>query len=118
MSDESETAMVVTVPFGPWNPAKFKFPYIGVVRAWEGDAPATEPGQFIGGPRHGGEAEVLANVGDVVRFGQRDMEGRGKAFAWGVVEVNGDVRTLSRSEARRLFRLRAGGEGATDHPKT
>lgn len=93
----------VTVAFNGYNPRRYSRPWIALVTAWPvGRSPELAFGNYIGSAV-GGEAEVLARPGALVKWGQKDLRGNHTTSCWGSVEDDGSIRQVSQQEARQLF---------------
>ena len=67
-----------------------------------GEKPELQFGQYVG-DSDGGEVELLAFPGEVIRYGQKDLRGNGTQNAWGIANDDGTVRVVDASEARAHF---------------
>jgi hypothetical protein len=90
--------------FGCYNDRRYGRPWIGRIASWPvGGKPEIEWGSYLGDAM-GGEAEVMAHVGDIIRWGQRDGRNPRKTDnEWAVVEADGTLRDIDAAEARRLY---------------
>ena len=99
-------AIRVTVDFGSYNQRRYSAPWIARVTSWPvGGSSELKFGGYLGDRNNGtgGQAEILAYVGDVVRWGQKDYRGHKSWSQWGLVEEGGYVRKITPVEARSLF---------------
>lgn len=96
----------VAVKFGGYNARRYGKPWIARVASWPvGGQPDLLFGSYVG-DSCGGEAEVPALPGDIVRWGQKDHRGsRSEAF-FGVVLEDGTIEKVSPVKARGLFENR------------
>jgi hypothetical protein len=62
-----------------------------------------ERGSYIGDST-GGEVEIMAAPGDIIRDGQRDGRGNNTVSDWSVVTPDYSLRKVNQVEARKLFR--------------
>lgn len=101
----------IAIPFGPFDPRKFKPPWVARVRSWPANGrPSFEFGKFLRAnsaeTTKSGEAVILADPGDIVRWGIKPQNAdRSSESHWGVVQRDGKVRTVSEAEARSLFKF-------------
>jgi hypothetical protein len=96
--------MRIAVEFGSYNQRRYSKPWISKVTAWAvGKSPDVEFGGYIGDD-NGGEAEIMAKVGDIIRYGQKDGRGNNTESLWAVVEEGGTLRKVTMIEARKLFK--------------
>lgn len=94
----------VAISFDSYNPRRYSRPWIARIVAWHvGEKPELKFGHYCGDD-NGGEAEIIAYPGDIVRYGQRDGRRADKSLnEWGVVEDDYSVRDIKQTEARALF---------------
>lgn len=93
----------VSLAVGGYNARRYNRPWIGRVTSWPvGGRPEIEWGRFCGDDS-GGELEVMARPGDIVRSGQKDNRGNGGSNDWYVVDQGGVLRGIEQPEARQLY---------------
>jgi len=93
----------IAVPFGSYNARRYSKPWLAKVVSWTvGHRPELLFGSYIG-TDEGGEAEIMARPGDIVRFGQKDNRRNASENDWGVVQDDGTIRKITQVEARALF---------------
>lgn len=93
-----------TTRFGSYNARRYSRPWIARVTAWPiGGKPELAWGGYCGDDS-GGEAEILARPGDIIRYGQRDGRGNNGENAWAIAQEDGSLRIVSQSEARAQYR--------------
>lgn len=96
----------VTISFDPFNHRRSGRPWIARVLEWPvGKRPVFEFGRFLGSARNGGEVEIAASTGDVVRFGQKNVKVNHTDSRWGIVADHG-VEIVSPQEARVAWEIR------------
>jgi len=99
----------VAVDFGAYNARRYGKPWIGRIIAWPvGDKPTITWGAYIGrhaytGAPNGGEVEIMAYPGDIVRWGQKDHRGHDTEAHWGVVNIDQTIAELTAAEARQRY---------------
>lgn len=92
------------VLFGGYNARRYSRPWIARVTAWPvGKQAELEFGSFIGDD-DGGEVEISARPGDILRWGQRDNRGNGTSAEWGIAQANGEIETITAAEARDAYK--------------
>jgi len=96
--------MRVTMKLGPFNRKRYGDPWIAKVVKWTvGRAYELEFGSYIG-DGSGGEVEIEADPGAVLRFGQKDLRRPDKSTrAWGIVGADGGVTEITKVEAREAW---------------
>jgi hypothetical protein len=93
----------VTKTFGSYNQRRYSRPWIARVTSWPvGKRPELEFGCYLGDDE-GGECEIMATEGCVVRWGQKDGRGSGGTNAWGIVEADGTITSCTEMQARAQF---------------
>ncbi|WP_109486010.1 hypothetical protein [Occallatibacter savannae] len=97
----------VAISFDSYNPRRYSRPWIARVVAWAvGQKPELQFGGYCGDDG-GGEAEIIAHPGDIIRYGQRDGRRPDRSInEWAVVEEDYSVRDIKQTEARGLFKQR------------
>jgi hypothetical protein len=91
----------------PYDAHQYARPYIAKVIKWPVGARAElQWGTFLGEPETGGELEVEAKPGDVLRYGQKNKRSNGDPSArWAVVTSLGALTIVpTELEAARSFR--------------
>lgn len=98
--------MTITKEFGSYNQRRYSRPWIARVSAWPvGGRAELAWGTFLGDD-NGGEAEVAAVPGDVVRYGQKDLrKPNGSTANWAIVQADGSLVDCKESEAAKAFRV-------------
>jgi hypothetical protein len=94
----------IAISFGSYNPRRYSRPWIAHIVAWHvGQKPELEFGHYCGDD-DGGEVEILAYPGTIIRYGQRDGRRLDMSInRWGVVKDDCSVRDIKQTEARALF---------------
>ena len=95
----------ISVEYGAYNFRRYSRPWIARVTAWPvGGVPTMQWGSYVG-DENGGEVEIMAAPGDIIRDGQRDGRGGNNTVSdWSVVMADYTLRKISQVEARKLFR--------------
>jgi hypothetical protein len=95
----------ISVEYDGYNGRRYSRPWIARVTAWPvGGSPTMEWGSYVGDD-HGGEVEIMATPGDIIRDGQRDNRGNHNTVSnWSVVMADYTLRKINQVEARKLFR--------------
>lgn len=93
--------VTVTVPTTKYNERRYGKPWIAVITRWDvGAAPELRWGAWVGSPSQDGQLEVRAEVGSIVRHGQKDYRGGKGINEWAIVEADGSLRDVTQVEAR------------------
>lgn len=94
----------VSLAVGGYNARRYNRPWIGLVTSWPvGGRPEIDWGRYCGDDS-GGELEIMARPGDIIRTGQKDNRGNGGSNTWHVVEPDGSLREIDQPEARKLYK--------------
>jgi len=98
------TKQRVSAQFEAFNPRRMSRPWIARITSWPvGGNPILEFGAYVG-DQNGGEVEILAAVGDIIRCGQKDQrEGTNTWSDWRVVDVDYSLIAIKQVDARRMF---------------
>lgn len=93
----------ITIEFGSYNHRRYSRPWIAAVVSWPvGESAQMVFGGYVGDDT-GGEAEIRARIGSIVRWGQRDYRGNNTTAFYGIVRADGSVERLSEREARAAW---------------
>jgi hypothetical protein len=93
----------VTQTFSAYNERRYSRPWICRITGWKiGDRPEVEWGRYLGTAR-GGEVEITARPGDIIRTGQKDGRGNHGSADWYFVGTDGLLYSLTEAEARSRF---------------
>lgn len=97
--------MTIRIPFADYNHRRFSRPWIAKVTAWPVGGRATlQWGTFLG-DHHGGEVEIEAEPGEVIRYGQKDHRAGNRTSAeWAIVGSDGAVNNCTEAHAAKVFR--------------
>lgn len=99
-----ERQMEISIQVKGYNPRRYGRPWIARITEWEeGETAVMKFGSFTGND-DGGEVSVVGNIGDVVRWGQKDYRGNNTTNFWGIVQDSGQVEECSPVEAKAHFR--------------
>ncbi|MDR2710720.1 MAG: hypothetical protein LBB65_05255 [Burkholderiales bacterium] len=95
----------VSLQWNAYNFRRYGKPWIARITAWAvGATPDLEFGGYVGSADEGGELEITARPGDLLRYGQKDTRNpRGTINEWAVVEAGGTARLITAAEARAIF---------------
>jgi hypothetical protein len=93
--------VVVTYESHGYNDRRYSKPWIAKVTAWPvGGYPVLAFGSCVDGEI----AELDAEVGDLVKYGQKDLrKPRGTTNEFAIVEADGGLLTVSASQARAHY---------------
>jgi hypothetical protein len=90
--------MRITYEVGSYNARRYSRPWIAKVERWDiGKSPILTFGGHVGVYI----AEIDAEPGNLLRYGQRDGRGNNTARLWGVVQLDGSLLELNAEEARQ-----------------
>jgi hypothetical protein len=94
----------IAITFESFNPRRYSRPWIARVVAWPvGKKPELTFGNYCG-DENGGEVEIIAYPGNIIRYGQRDGRRVDRSINnWAVVGDDYAVRDIKQPEARALF---------------
>lgn len=97
--------MRVAVDFGGYNERRYSKPWIARITAWPvGGKPEMEFGGYLGNAS-GGEVEIMARPGDIIRYGQKDFRNPKYTTAYfALVRENGEIETVTAEEARKAYK--------------
>lgn len=99
--------MLITIKFESYNKYRFQKPWICKVTEWPGGTkPAVTWGIFQGN-EDGGDAEIIAIPGDVVRWGQKGPSPKQTKKHWGIVQANGSVEECTMAQARKAWQTKS-----------
>jgi len=88
---------------GGYNKRRYSRPWIGVITSRPvGGRPEIAWGGYVGDDS-GGEVEIMAYPGSILRSGQRDNRGNGGANNWWEAMPDGTMRQINQVEAHNLF---------------
>lgn len=93
--------MKLYIKYNSYNPRRYSKPWGARLGNWE-DAgkPEMRWGAYLGSAE-GGDLEIDAEPGDVVRWGQKDNRGNNTDSNWGIVRTNGTIAGCTPAEARK-----------------
>lgn len=97
--------MRITIKTQPYLATRYGQPWIAVITEWPvGGRPVLRWGVWLGRNGCEGQLEIEAEPGDIVRWGQKDHRGKGKASAstsaWLIVGADGALEPLRDIDAR------------------
>lgn len=102
--EQATSPMRVRVSFPAYNWRRYSKPWIAKVVSWPvGSKPDIEWGTFLGSAE-GGEVEIAARPGDIIRYGQKDDRGNGSTSNWAIVQEDGSLQMVSEPEARQAYK--------------
>ena len=102
------TKIRYSVRHNGYNARRYSRPWIGVITAWPvGGRPEITWGSY-NGDDSGGETEIMAYPGSILRSGQKDNRGNNTDNEWLEAMPDGSVRDIDQVEARKLYTTRGG----------
>lgn len=107
--------MRVSQKFGSYNQRRYSRPWIAKITSWPiGGKPEVQWGGYCGDDG-GGEVEIEAMPGDIIRTGQKDHRGGNTDASWYIVQANGSLSSTDAADARKAFDARMA-DKAIEHP--
>jgi hypothetical protein len=92
--------MRITQSFGSYNSRRYGRPWISKIISWPvGDKAEVAWGSYLGND-NGGEVEIEANPGDIIRTGQKDGRGNGTSADWYIVSLDGSLNPTTAAKAK------------------
>ncbi len=99
--------MRTSVSYNGYNRRRYGRPWIAKVVEWPiGGQPKVVWGSYLGDD-DGGECEIDAQVGDVIRTGQKDNRGNNSCNEWFIVSAPGILSTTDAKGAREAWMANA-----------
>lgn len=87
-----------------YNPRRFSKPWIAKITAWPvGGKPVIEFGGYCG-DEDGGETEIIAQPGNILRSGQKDNRSGSTVNEWYLAKTDGKVKEINAAQARKLYK--------------
>jgi hypothetical protein len=92
--------MRIVQRFGSYNQRRYGRPWIAKITSWPvGGKAEVVWGSYLGSD-NGGEVEIEANPGDIIRTGQKDGRGKGTSADWYIVNEDGSLKSTTAAEAK------------------
>lgn len=102
------TKIRYSASYGSYNARRYSRPWIGVITSWPvGGRPEIAWGSYLGDDAGGGEVEIMALPGSILRSGQKDTRGHGGCNDWWEAMPDGTMRMIDQAEARKLWGARS-----------
>ena len=98
--------MLITINFNSYNKYRFQRPWISKVVEWPSGKPAIVNWGKYQGDEDGGDAEIMATPGDVVRWGQKGPSPKQTIRCWGIVQEDGSVDECTMAQAHKAWKLK------------
>lgn len=93
----------VSVQFSAYNARRYSRPWIARVSAWPVGGKATLEWGAYCGDDSGGEVEIMAKPGDIIRYGQKDTRGNNGSADWAIAQSDGSIQPVTEPEARKTY---------------
>lgn len=94
--------MIIEIPIPAYDPQRLGRPWIGKVVMWvEAAGPSLQRGHWFGDDG-GGELEIDASDGDLIKWGQRDLRSGTPACHWARVQGEHLIE-LTETDARKRW---------------
>lgn len=107
--------MRVAERFGSYNQRRYGRPWIAKITSWPiGGKPEVQWGGYCGDD-NGGEVEIEAVPGDIIRTGQKDHRGGKTEATWNIVQADGSLLSTDAADARKAWDARQA-DKAIEHP--
>lgn len=108
--------MRVSQKFGSYNQRRYSKPWIAKITSWPiGGKPEVQWGGYCGDD-NGGEVEIEANVGDIIRTGQKDHRGGNTDASWYIVQADGSLSSTDAADARKAYDARQADKAVENPP--
>lgn len=105
----SNNQIRVSATYGSYNQRRYGRPWIAKIISWPvGGKADVEWGAYCGDD-DGGEVEIIAAPGDVIRHGQKDHRGNSTSAGWYVVQADGSLTGCTAAEARQAWDAKQAG---------
>ncbi|MFH1547127.1 MAG: hypothetical protein ABIC57_01420 [bacterium] len=93
--------MRITQTFGSYNSRRYGRPWIGKITSWPiGKQSEISWGSYLGND-NGGEVEIEANPGDIIRTGQKDNRGGNTSGDWYIVSLDKSLIPTNAANAKK-----------------
>ncbi len=90
--------------FSSYNARRYSRPWIARISAWPvGGKAEMQFGSYLGNDG-GGEVEIMAMPGDIIRYGQKDGRGNGGMSEWAIAQADGSLTVVDQAEARKAYK--------------
>jgi len=101
---EPQTTARYAIRWGDYNKRRYSRPWIAKITAWPvGGKPTLDFGEYCG-DTSGGETEIMAREGDIIRSGQRDYRGNSTINDWYLAKADGELELIDAAQGRKLYR--------------
>jgi len=95
--------MLIVINFDGYNKYRLQRPWISKVVEWpSGNSAIVSWGKYQGDD-DGGNAEIIATPGDVIRWGQKGPSRRQTMSYWGIVQEDGSVEKCTMAQAHKAW---------------
>ena len=95
--------MLIVINFESYNKYRFQKPWISKVIEWPSGKSAIVSWGKYQGDEDGGDAEIMATPGDVVRWGQKGPSPKQTMSFWGIVQEDGSVEKCTMAQAHKAW---------------
>jgi len=93
----------ITMEFDGYNAKRYSSPWLAKVINWPvGEYPQLKFGAYLGG-QGGGECEIMAAIGDVVKYGQKDRRRNFNMNEFGIVRDDLTIERVTMSVAKKHY---------------
>lgn len=114
--NERRKIMRISQQWSSYNQRRYGRPWIAKITSWPiGGKPDVEWGRYVG-DANGGEVEIEAQPGDIVRAGQKDNRGGNTSADWYIVQANGSLDGIDAAGARKAWDARQADKAINNPP--
>lgn len=93
--------MRITINYDSYNQRRYGKPWIGKITSWPvGGNAEIAWGSYLGDD-NGGDVEIEAAAGDIIRSGQKDHRGNNTSANWYIVQADGAIVETNAAEAKK-----------------
>ena len=101
---EKPKAIRYAESFNSYNARRYSKPWVARITTWPvGGKPEIQWGSYLGDDS-GGEVEIMAFPGDIIRYGQKDGRGNGGSSEWAIAQADGTLQVVDQAAARKAYK--------------
>ncbi|TVT44310.1 MAG: hypothetical protein FHP92_20710 [Denitromonas halophila] len=104
LTSRENSCVRIEIEFDSYNQYRFSKPWIARVVDWPVGGHCELRFGVYQGDADGGFVEITANIGDVVRWGQKSSSVTKTFSRWGIVQADGRITRVSQAVAFKAFR--------------
>jgi len=95
--------MLIVISFDSYNKYRLQKPWISKVSEWPSGKSAIVSWGKYQGDEDGGDAEIMATSGDIIRWGQKGPSRSQTKSYWGIVQEDGKVEKCTMAQAHKAW---------------